>query len=634
LHTCNGWLSAALTGLRKKTTFFEIGLCGRLGKMRTFWKIANYLFSGLRFRLLVLVVLTCAPLVALTLHTAWEDRRKAVIAWRQRSERVVQLAGHEEDRLITEGRRLLLGISMSDSVKAGDVAGCKRLLPQFSGGRYVNLSVVETNGQVLASAKRGISRLSSTESDLCRRVIETGAFMLGDFPAGEPRAKTILNFAYPVFNASGQPERAVLASVDVASWLNPGSVDRSELATQLRGATWTQIDRKGLILVRCPSPRTWIGQLFPDEEAIKTFWSKREGLVEAQNSAGVPTLYAFSATQSQLTPNETVGVLSIPKDTLFAAADRTLFRNLGWLGLAAALALTLGWFGSDLLIVRPVKALVQSSARLASGDLSVRTGLRHGRDELGRLMLAFDRMANALEFRENERRRASQKLQIMSQRLVEVQESERRHIARELHDEIGQSLTVAEMNLQAALQTSKPGALTRRLEDSIEAVERVLEQVHDLSLNLRPSMLDDLGLEPALRWYANRQASAAGLQVRFKADPIEDRLDPLIETECFRVGQEALTNVVRHAKAHNVAVNLERVDGQLHLSVKDDGIGFDVSTLRDEAVRGASLGLLSMEERATLAGGGLKFHSAPGKGTEVHAWFPLKWRTAPNEGEI
>src|SRR5262249_49118641 len=200
------------------------------------------------------------------------------------------------------------------------------------------------------------------------------------------------------------------------------------------------------------------------EAVIKSAWSQREGITEEKNSAGIETFYGFGPTQSQLTAAETVGILSLPKDTLFAVADRTLFRNLGWLGMAAALAFLLGWFGSDLLIVRPVKALVRSSTRLASGDLSVRTGLRHGRDELGRLMLAFDRMARALEYREEERRRASHKLQIMSQRLVEVQESERRHIARELHDEIGQSLTVAEMNLQAALQNSRQTALKRRLE--------------------------------------------------------------------------------------------------------------------------------------------------------------------------
>ena len=225
------------------------------------------------------------------------------------------------------------------------------------------------------------------------------------------------------------------------------------------------------------------------------------------------------------------------------------------------------------------------------------------------------------------------KLQTLSRRLVEVQETERRHIARELHDEIGQALTVAQLNLQAVLQSPGAGALAPRLTESLEVVERVLEQVHDISLNLRPSMLDDLGLEPALRWYTNRQAALAGLQAEFATDPLEHRLDPIIETECFRIAQEALTNVVRHAQARTVTVELHTKDGRLHLGVRDDGIGFDVAPVREQAVRGASLGLLSMEERAVLAGGGLEFKSSPGHGTDVQAWFPLKWHTPPSESE-
>jgi signal transduction histidine kinase len=263
---------------------------------------------------------------------------------------------------------------------------------------------------------------------------------------------------------------------------------------------------------------------------------------------------------------------------------------------------------------------------LASGDLSARTGLPHGRDELGRLTLSFDLMAQALEQREMERNRASQKLKVLSHRLVEVQETERRSIARELHDEIGQSLTVAEMNLQAALRGPAPDALARRLKDSMAAVCRVLEQVQDLSLSLRPSMLDDLGLEPALRWYAHRQGALTGLRTHFHADALEARLDPLVETECFRVAQEAMTNVVRHSRATTLRVELRRVDNLLQLSVLDDGVGFDVSALRDEALRGASLGLLSMQERAALVGGSLDFITSPGRGTEVRAWFPIKWR--------
>jgi PAS domain S-box-containing protein len=236
------------------------------------------------------------------------------------------------------------------------------------------------------------------------------------------------------------------------------------------------------------------------------------------------------------------------------------------------------------------------------------------------------------------RRRAEEKLEeysgklhMLSHLLVEAQETERRNIARELHDEIGQSLTVMQLNLQAMLQLPGAKALMPRLKENLQVVGHVLEQVHDISFNLRPLILDDLGLEPALRWFTKRQAALVGLRARFHADPLAGRLDPVIETECFRVAQEALTNVVRHARAKTLSVELRQKAGQLHLRVRDDGTGFDVAALREKAAHGASLGLLSMEERAMLAGGGLQVTSGPKGGTEVHAWFPLKWKTSSSE---
>jgi two-component system sensor histidine kinase UhpB len=155
--------------------------------------------------------------------------------------------------------------------------------------------------------------------------------------------------------------------------------------------------------------------------------------------------------------------------------------------------------------------------------------------------------------------------------------------------------------------------------------------VHDISLNLRPSLLDDLGLEPALRWYTNRQAGLVGLKAEFVAAPLPRRLDPRLETECFRIAQEALTNVVRHAQAKSVKVTLKHRQDRLELRVRDDGVGFDVAAGRERAVRGSSLGLLSMEERAALLGGGLEIKSAPGHGTEIHAWLPLRWQTESSD---
>jgi len=221
-------------------------------------------------------------------------------------------------------------------------------------------------------------------------------------------------------------------------------------------------------------------------------------------------------------------------------------------------------------------------------------------------------------------RQTTEQLQILSRRLLELQEAERRHISRELHDQVGQALTALKINLQAVLRIAEPNETQPRLLDSIDIVDRTLGLVRNLSLDLRPSMLDDLGLTAALRWYADQQAQRAGLRVQFFACGLEDgRLDPGLETSCFRIAQEALTNVVRHARASSAMVELRRGNEFLHLLVRDDGVGFDLSKTRDRLQDGASLGLLGMEERASLAGGRLELKSAPDAGTEVHVWFPL-----------
>jgi signal transduction histidine kinase len=253
------------------------------------------------------------------------------------------------------------------------------------------------------------------------------------------------------------------------------------------------------------------------------------------------------------------------------------------------------------------------------------------KERLFRLVPAVQRAMQEVEHQrarqqaEQAREASKRKLQVLSRRLVETQETERRHIARELHDEIGQTLTVAQLNLQAILAQPETATIQPRLQECLVAVERVLEQVHDISLNLRPSMLDDLGLAPALRWYTHRQADLVGLQAEFAAEALSRRLHPRLETECFRIAQEALTNVVRHARAKSVKVTLKQRSDRLELRVRDDGVGFDLAVGRERAVRGASLGLLSMEERAALLGGELEIKSAPGQGTEIRAWLPLRW---------
>jgi PAS domain S-box-containing protein len=220
-------------------------------------------------------------------------------------------------------------------------------------------------------------------------------------------------------------------------------------------------------------------------------------------------------------------------------------------------------------------------------------------------------------------RASQQRLEQMSKRLVEAQETERRHLARELHDEIGQALTVLKLNLQAMQRLTDDEQLVEPLQDNLETVEHTLQQVRTLSLDLRPSLLDDLGLVPALRWFVDRQGQQADFSANFVADVSSDRFAPEVEIAYFRIVQEALTNVMRHAQAEHVHVELEEEDGHLVLLIHDDGMGFDVTAALEAATHGVSLGLSSMRERAALLGGEIEIDTAPGRGTEIRVAVPL-----------
>lgn len=214
------------------------------------------------------------------------------------------------------------------------------------------------------------------------------------------------------------------------------------------------------------------------------------------------------------------------------------------------------------------------------------------------------------------------RLQVLSHSLIDAQEAERKRLARELHDQIGQALTAIQISLQTA--RSKPdGGTASILEDCLTIIDESLGLVHDLSLDLRPSLLDDLGLGAALRWYVERATSRADLNARLSVDAIGSRFSSEMETACFRIAQESLTNVVRHAAARTVSITLVHEDNCLKLTVKDDGVGFDVHEAMERMGSNTSLGLQGMRERAAALGGILEIKSSPKSGTEIAAKFPL-----------
>jgi PAS domain S-box-containing protein len=215
--------------------------------------------------------------------------------------------------------------------------------------------------------------------------------------------------------------------------------------------------------------------------------------------------------------------------------------------------------------------------------------------------------------------------QELLQRLATADEAQRRRIARELHDQMGQHLAALGLGLQS-LQSAAPelSALQPRLEQLIELTGDLGREVHHLALELRPTALDDLGLYTALTNYAENWSVRSGAQVDFQHIPPEaDRLPPEVETVLYRVVQEALTNVLKHAEAGHVSVILQRSHDQVSVVVEDDGRGFDPEALTGLSPTHPRLGLLGMRERIALVHGTLTVESAPGQGTTLFARIPV-----------
>jgi PAS domain S-box-containing protein len=224
---------------------------------------------------------------------------------------------------------------------------------------------------------------------------------------------------------------------------------------------------------------------------------------------------------------------------------------------------------------------------------------------------------------ENALRDSGVQLRALSRRLVELRESERTQLARELHDRVGQSLTALNINLsimEAALPAQAGDELRTRLADSATLIESTVVAIRNVTSELHPPMLDDMGLAESLKWHARQIAARAGIVVAVRGPESGARPSPEIEIVLFRIAQEALNNVVKHANAYRVDIELKRYESGYMLSIEDDGLGFDSGNGRD--TRRPGLGMVTMRERSHAAGGSFEVHSSPGGGTRLTVRIP------------
>ena len=524
---------------------------------------------GIQTRLAILVLVAALGPMALlgwSSLTSLAEMRDALLRERQA---LVKSAS----RQVEHGAREMLEALAAVPVGPGDSAWARAAqhdalrLAQLRSRLLVGTMVVDGEGNVLAT---GVDPGAAVRGELvaCAEVheaIRSGkASVCG--PAGGPGSRR----RFAVVPLRGPTGMTTVAAVGVLDLDDPAWAALVSPMALSDSARLQLVDERGLILAGSPGKDTAASDVVVSERLTVLPWTLR---------------------------------LSQPAREAFAAV-RTLERR--WLILGpslAGIAAVFAW-GVARSVKRPLAKLDEAAARIAAGDLT-RPLPPLGRDELGRLGRSFEAMRLALAKDETLRR--------LLRKVITAQEEERKRIARELHDETCQTITALKMKLDAA-----------GMEDAQAMATRSLDELHRIIYDLRPSILDDLGLLPAIRWMAQRNLAPKGVQVRCEFDEPIARLPFEMEIAVFRAVQEAISNVVRHAQAETVLIEVAVVGGVLEVDIEDDGVGFDLAEVGGPAASGRGLGILGMHERMELIGGIAKVTSSPDGGTRVTLRVPVK----------
>ena len=411
----------------------------------------------------------------------------------------------------------------------------------------------------------------------------------------------------------------------------------------INDVTIVSIERK----VFASSNAAAIGQIREDEGITRVFASG-ETVTRAANQPGEnlyvafpvwnkPDCYVCHGSGPQILGAIEIGVDSrlLDKQLQEQSLIMVVIAGVSFLIIGGTLAYM---FRSS--VVNPISKLITSARRIAGGDLSTRVEIQRN-DEIGTMANSFNEMAEQVEQHAKALEASKMKLEETVQertrqlqetagirgqlleRLISAQEEERRRVARELHDEAGQALSAIMLDMAMAIDALPDGTTEakQRLSQSRTLAAQTLGDLRKLIYDLRPEVLDHLGLAPALRSYVKSRLEAKNIKVRLSLSGLENRLPARMETTIFRIIQEATTNVVRHSGASTVSINLAVTNSMVNASVEDNGKGFDVEAALQAS---ESWGLRGIRERVGLVGGQLSIKSVPGQGTHIKFQIPLE----------
>ncbi len=374
----------------------------------------RFLFS-LRFHLILLVLCAILPMMAMAIYNAVEHLDWHIDNSRQEALKLARMIADTHKQTIVNGRELITAFAQLPEARERDAASCNalfvRLVKQYP--NYNSFALISPDGNTFCSTMPLTEPINLRDSDWFRRAMETRDFAVGDYQIEPISDKPIVVLAYPLLDDTGQVQTIVTAGLEL-SWLNH-IVLEAKLPT---GSTVTLRDRNGTILARHPDGEKWIGKSTQDNAVVKAALAQNEGVLQAFGVDGVKRLYAFTHLHDIPEANVIVSV-GIPVEIAYSDTYRILQRDLGLLVLIALLAIAATWVIGDVFLVRRFDNLIAAAARLQNGDLTARSGITTTRGEVGDMIRAFDNMAEALEWHDQDRK----------QREEELRESEERYRA-------------------------------------------------------------------------------------------------------------------------------------------------------------------------------------------------------------
>lgn len=596
----------AVGGGRKTETTVKAAGPVRAGQRRLRHAIG---IRGLVFLMGAAVVL---PMLGVSLYAIQRSARHAEALERAILLDSANARAQVVDTFLQQVRVTLDALAQRPQVRALDPARCD---PQFAGvmsihPEFANLGIRMRDGAALClqvQADRVPSAQEVRKFDWFREAIGSDAARVSNVTLGRLTARQVFVNSQPVRDAAGVPAAMIFAPVALET------LDHLIEASQLpEGSVAVLADRAGAILSRSSDAPRWRGQGAGSAAAVAESLTQDRGYARATGLDGVERIYAYATVPSSGW-KVTVGV---PAARMSAA----VYRQAG--GAAAICLVLLALAGALVYAVsRSIAGPIADLRDLvrAAGEGYFRFPLKgHGPAEVRELAGEFGRALDARQRAESDLKEAlalqvrqQDQLLALGRRFTTLQEKERRDIARELHDRVGQNLAALGFNLEA-LRDAPPGdAARRKIEDSRALLEQTGRTISDVLTELKPPMLASYGLLDALRFHARELARRTGLDVG--VDGVEERFAPEIEMVLFRISQAALNNVAQHAKAKSVRVSVERIATRVRLEIRDDGAGFDA----EKALASGRWGLTAMRERAEAIDGSLHIHSAPGSGTRV-----------------